>query len=189
MRWNTWAVIAALAGLVGCVGPGSGGGGVSSISLESDALTVRVDGTFPRVLSYTWNATDATLSGDAGTNRTLRINGTNYTPQVRLIAAGDHTRVRSGCRRDKPIAPLLKRSEQGVCGKREGQLHDGGVKPSPPQKCERYAWKQSAPHCRRISAPSAMQGAASGVAATIEANTSRFQASECFMSSTACRSK
>jgi endo-alpha-N-acetylgalactosaminidase len=90
-RWNSLVGAGTIACLIGCVGPGSGGGRVSSVSLESAELTVRADGSFPRVLSYTWNASGATLPGDAGTNRAVRINGTNYLPLVSLIGAADHT--------------------------------------------------------------------------------------------------
>ncbi|MBT2385059.1 endo-alpha-N-acetylgalactosaminidase family protein [Streptomyces sp. ISL-11] len=58
--------------------------------LRSAALDVRVDTTFPRVLTYTDRTTGAVLHGQEDPLTSLIVDGTEHTPTVTTSTAADH---------------------------------------------------------------------------------------------------
>ncbi|MFB6783557.1 endo-alpha-N-acetylgalactosaminidase family protein [Streptomyces sp. NPDC056352] len=62
--------------------------------LVSENLTVTVDPDFPRVVGYRWTATGDTLGGAVESVRTVRVNGSNYTPAVTSQLSADRAAYR-----------------------------------------------------------------------------------------------
>ncbi|MCA6091770.1 endo-alpha-N-acetylgalactosaminidase family protein [Streptomyces sp. SCA3-4] len=75
--------------------------------LRSDALDVRVDTTFPRILTYTHRATGAVLHAQDEPVTSLLVDNTPHTPTVTTTIAADHAtytlRLAGGTRIDVEI--------------------------------------------------------------------------------------
>lgn len=56
----------------------------ASQTIESSAMRVTIDDTFPRVIQYQWLANNAVMYGQEDTLTQVMINGTSYTPDVTL---------------------------------------------------------------------------------------------------------
>ncbi|MFT4642566.1 MAG: endo-alpha-N-acetylgalactosaminidase, partial [Candidatus Azotimanducaceae bacterium] len=52
------------------------------IKLNSNQLSVTVDETFPRIVSYQWNTSGAVMSANENQLSTVLINGESYSPKV-----------------------------------------------------------------------------------------------------------